>query len=148
MTIDTREALTAERTIRRDDLARCAFSEAIECCDRYLRRAAERGYIEELVVGTEISVTLTEDFTDSVRRHDALEFSWCPRSALLPKGRALLTVRPHAPQGTQLQFSISYAPPLQAAGRWFDVAIGRHIAWLTCGLLLRRLRVESERCSS
>lgn len=136
-----------QRTIRRDAFARCAFTEAIECSQRFLRGAAERGSIRELVVGTDISVTVTDDFTDSVRRHEALEFRWRPHSTLLPEGHALLTVRPHAPQGTELQFSISYLPPLGAGGSLFDAAIGRHIAWLTCGLLLRRLRIEIERCA-
>ncbi|HUN30359.1 MAG TPA: hypothetical protein VMV65_11185 [Alphaproteobacteria bacterium] len=95
-----------------------------------------------------IDVQVVEDFTDSVRRHDAIEFRWRPRSNLLPAGEALLTVRPHAPQGAQLQFSIAYRPPLGGFGRVFDACIGRHIAWLTAGRLLHRLRVEIERCAS
>ncbi|HTV91474.1 MAG TPA: hypothetical protein VMG98_02030 [Verrucomicrobiae bacterium] len=136
------------RTIRRDALARCPFSSAIECAEGFLRGAAEHGIIEELIVPTAIGVTVTDDYTDQVRRHDALEFHWRPRSRGLPAGRALLTVRPHAPQGTELQFSISYVPPFAKVGQFFDVVIGRYIAWITCGMLLRRLRIEIERCAA
>ncbi len=137
-----------ERVIRRDAFARCPFSAAVECAERYLQQAALRGSIDELVVPTAISIAVVEDFTDPVRRHDALEFQWRPRSSLFPAGHALLTVRPHAPQGTELQFSIAYVPPLGMAGRIFDAVIGRHVAWMTGSLLLRRLRIEIERCAS
>ncbi len=140
--------MTNTRTIRRDALARCPFSGAIEYAEGYLRKAAERGIIAELVVETSIGVTVTDDYTDPARRHDALEFRWRPRSRWLPTGRAFLTVRPHAPQGSELQFSIAYEPPFATAGRLFDALIGRHIAWVTCGMLLRRLRIEIERSAS
>ncbi len=134
-----------KRIVRRDALASCPFSAAIECAESYLQEAAERGRIDELLVDTRLSVLVVEDYTDPVRRHDALEFGWRPASALFPRGQALLTVRPHAPQGTQLQFSISYRPPLRTIGRIFDACIGRYIAWITTGLLVNRLRTEIER---
>ena len=137
----------SERLIRRNAYATCPFSAAIECAQAFLQRAAGHGRIRELVVEHELSVLVVEDYTDSVRRHDALEFRWQPASALFPIGQALLTVRPHAPQGTELQFSITYQPPFKAAGRVFDAWIGRHIAWITTGLLLQRLRIEIERCA-
>ncbi|HTZ56186.1 MAG TPA: hypothetical protein VMB20_14120 [Candidatus Acidoferrum sp.] len=136
-----------ERVIRRDAYARCAFSAAIECAQQFLVRAADRGRIDELLVHTDVSVIVVEDYTDTVRRHDALEFRWRPRSGVFPSAHALLTVRPHAPQGTELQFSIAYQPPFRRFGRFFDAWIGRHIAWITGGLLLRRLRLEIERCA-
>ncbi|MGB6985970.1 MAG: hypothetical protein WBD74_08385 [Candidatus Aquilonibacter sp.] len=137
----------SERVIRRNTYATCPFSAAIECAQAFLRRAADRGRIDELLVDTQLSSLVVEDYTDTVRRHDALEFRWHPVSALFPVGQALLTVRPHAPQGAELQFSITYQPPFKAFGRVFDAWIGRHIAWITAGLLLRRLRVEIEHCA-
>ncbi|MGA7571431.1 MAG: hypothetical protein WBG27_07145 [Candidatus Aquilonibacter sp.] len=134
-----------ERVVRQDTFARCPFSDAIERAQAFLAQSAQRGRIDELVVGSAVSASVVEDYTDSVRRHEALEFHWRPRSSLFPAGRALLTVRPHAPQGTQLQFSIAYTPPFGAAGRLFDACIGRYIAWMTTALLLRRLRREVER---
>jgi hypothetical protein len=149
MSIDTNAARRPGegRAIRRDTLARCPFTEAVACAESFLQRAAERGRLAELVVSTDLSVLVVEDYTDSVRRHDALEFRWRPHWRALPAARALLTVRPHAPQGTQLQFSIFYVPPLGLAGRLFDVLVGRQIAWFTAGRLLRRLRIEIERAT-
>jgi hypothetical protein len=133
-----------ERVIRRDAFANCAFSDAIDRAGEFLRSAQASGRLDELVVPTNLSVLVTDDFTDSVRRHDALEFAWHPRSAFLPAGRALLTVRPHAPQGSELQFTIAYVPPFGAFGQVFDVVIGRHIAARTCDQLLHRLKDEIE----
>ena len=100
-----------------------------------------------MFVESNVSVLVVDDYTDSVRRHDALEFRWRPTLTVFPVGRALLTVRPHAPPGTELQFSVTYQPPFKGFGRLFDAWIGRHIAWITTGLLLRRLRVEIEHCA-
>lgn len=125
----------------------CPFSAAIECAEGFLRRAAEHGRIDELLIDTRLSVVVVEDYTDTVRRHDALEFRWRPTFTIFPVGHAFLTVRPHAPQGTELQFSIAYEPPFKGFGRLFDAWIGRHVAWITSGLVLRRLRREIERCA-
>ncbi len=141
--VSEREVM-GERIIRKDVFANCAFSDAIDRAGEFLRGAQARGRLDELVVPTNLSVLVTDDFTDSVRRHDALEFSWHPRSAFLPDGRALLTVRPHAPQGTELQFSIAYVPPFGAFGQVFDFLIGQHIAARTCVQLLHRLKEEIE----
>jgi len=129
-----------ERVVRRDGFARCAFSTAIDRAERLLSSAAENGAVEKLFVETETSVTVVDDLTDTIRRHEALEFHWRPKSRLLPEAQALLTVRPHAPQGTQLQLSITYLPPLGSVGNLFDAVLGRHIAGMTCALLLRHLR--------
>jgi hypothetical protein len=136
--------MTSERKIRKDAFVHCAFSAALGCAERFMRVAAAQGGLEELVVPAPVAVLVTEDFTDTVRRHDALEFQWYPRSFLLPAGRALLTVRPHAPEGTQLQFSIAYVPPFGALGQMFDFLVGRHIAARTCDRVLQRLKVEIE----
>ena len=133
-----------ERIIRRNAFATCAFSVAIACAEEYLQRAVVRGRIRELLVRTDLSATVVEDYTDTVRRHEALAFQWRPRSAIFPAAHALLTVRPHAPQGTELQLSIAYRPPFKRFGGVFDAWLGRHLAWITCGLLLHRLRVEIE----
>ena len=135
----------SERIIRKDTFAHCPFSAAIERAHLFLRSAEERGRIEQLVVPANLAITVVDDFTDSVRRHDALEFRWRPRSPLFPVGRALLTVRPHAPHGAELQFSIAYVPPFGVAGRIFDSLIGRYIAAITASLLVNRLRAEVER---
>lgn len=100
-----------------------------------------------MIVASAVSLQVVDDYTDSVRRHEALEFRWRPRSPLFPTGQALLTVRPHAPQGAELQFTVAYVPPFGTAGRVFDACIGRYIAWITTALLLRRLRIEIERGS-
>jgi hypothetical protein len=134
-----------ERVVRVDAFARCPFSAAIERSEVFLRRAAERERIDELVVDSAVDVLVVEDYTDSVRRHDALEFRWRPRLRAFPVGHALLTVRPHAPQGSQLQFTVRYSPPFGTAGRLFDACIGRYIAWITTARLLNRLRREIER---
>ncbi|HUA07630.1 MAG TPA: hypothetical protein VMA98_00025 [Candidatus Acidoferrales bacterium] len=131
----------SERMIRRNGFVRCPFSAAVGYAQKFLAR----GRPEELLVAGSLDVLAVEDYTDSARRHDALEFSWHPRSRLFPQGQALLTVRPHAPQGTELQFSLAYIPPLGVPGQLFDHLIGRHIAWITGGMLLRRLRTEIER---
>jgi hypothetical protein len=136
--------LIRERKIRKDVFAQCAFSVAIDRAEEFLRGAQASGQLEELVVPAKLSVLITDDFTDPVRRHDALQFRWHPRSAFLPAGRALLTVRPHAPQGTQMQFSIAYVPPLGVVGRVFDHLVGKHIAARTCDQLLWRLKAEIE----
>jgi hypothetical protein len=136
--------VTSERTIRKDTFAHCAFSDAIDRAGVFLRDAQANGRLDELVVPATLSVLVTDDFTDSVRRHDALEFAWHPRSAFLPDGRALLTVRPHAPEGTELQFSIAYVPPFGVLGRVFDSLVGQHIAARTCDQLLHRLKTELE----
>jgi hypothetical protein len=145
--MSTASPAASERVIRRDAYATCPFSAAIECAQEFLQRAADRGRIDELLVETNVSVLVVDDYTDSVRRHDALEFRWRPRLNVFPVGHALLTVRPHAPPGTELQFSVTYQPPFEGFGRLFDAWIGRHIAWITTGLLLRRLRAEIERCA-
>lgn len=138
------QPMIRERIIRKDTFAHCAFSAAIDRAEEFLRGAQARGRLNELVVPTKLSVLVSDDFTDSVRRHDALQFSWHPKSAFLPAGRALLTVRPHAPQGTQLKFSIAYVPPLGVLGRVFDFLVGQHIAARTCYQLLHRLKAEIE----
>jgi hypothetical protein len=133
--------VASKRLIRRNAFARCPFSAAIDYAQEYLAH----GRPDELLVESSFDVLTVDDYTDSVRRHDAIEFRWRPRSAFFPHGQALLTVRPHAPQGTELQFSVVYIPPLGTPGQLFDNLIGRHIAWITTGLLLRRLRTEIER---
>ncbi len=125
--MDIERPAAVERVVRRDALASCPFSAAIERAEIVLR-------------GARFNVLVVEDFTDTVRRHDAVEFRWRPRLALFPGAQALLTVRPHAPEGTQLQLSIAYVPPLGTPGAWFDAAVGRHIAWATAGFFLARLR--------
>lgn len=136
-----------ERVIRCDTFARSPFSAAIEQAQTFLQQAAARGGIDELVVASAVSSQVVDDYTDSVRRHEALEFRWRPRSPLFPAGRALLTVRPHAPQGAELQLSVAYVPPFGAIGQVFDACVGRSIAWITTALVLRRLRIEVERGS-
>ncbi|HEY5341534.1 MAG TPA: hypothetical protein VIK27_10945 [Candidatus Aquilonibacter sp.] len=125
--MDIDRSADVERFVRRDALASCPFSAAIERAEIVLRRA-------------HFNVLVVEDFTDTVRRHDAVEFRWHPRLALFPGAQALLTVRPHAPEGTQLQLSIVYVPPLGVVGAWFEAAIGRHIAWGTAGFFLWHLQ--------
>jgi hypothetical protein len=117
----------AARRIRRNLYARCPFSAAIERAEYAMHRYA-------------FFVLVVDDTTDSVRRHDALEITWNPHTRLFPRAQALLTVRPHAPQGTELQLSLVYQPPLGTVGLLFDRLIGRHIAWLTAGIFLRELR--------
>jgi hypothetical protein len=117
----------SERVVRRNALAWCSFSTAME-------RAAQT------LAAHDFGVVVVEDFTDTVRRHEAVEFRWAPRLRLFPAAQALLTVRPHAPQGSELQLSIAYVPPFHAFGNFFDGLLGRHIAWLTAGVLLGRLR--------
>jgi hypothetical protein len=132
------------RIIRENLFARCPFSAAIELAENFLREVARLGHIDELVVDSELSSLVVNDFTDTVRRHDALEFRWKPRYGLFPSAQALLTVRPHAPEGTELQFSIAYVPPFGAVGKLFDALIGRYVARFTARRLLRRMAIEVE----
>jgi hypothetical protein len=136
--------IVSERTIRRNALARCPFSAAIDRAEAFIRLPGARRGLAHLLVAT-WSALVVEDFTDSVRRHDALEFRWHHRSKLLPSGRALLTVRPHAPHGAELQFTIAYVPPFGVTGRALDLLIWRYVASITSGVLLRHLREGVER---
>jgi hypothetical protein len=133
-----------ERIVRKNTLAHCPFSCAIERLEAYLRLPRNRHQLAALMGARALSALVVEDFTDDVRRHDALELRWHPRFSFFPVSRALLTVRPHAP-GAEMQFSIAYVPPFSTAGRFFDLLIGRHIASITIQLLLFRLRTAIER---
>jgi hypothetical protein len=130
--MDTAPSTAFGRVIRRDAYAVCPFSVAIERAEAAMRR-------------TRMRVLVVDDFTDQVRRHDALEFRWRPRAVLFPAAQALLTVRPHAPQGTELQLTISYTPPFHGFGALFDALVGRHIAWLTAGALLLVIKRELQK---
>jgi hypothetical protein len=119
--------MVLERIVRRNGFARCPFSAAVERADGALRAA-------------HFSVLIVNDFTDTVRRHEAVEFRWTPPLHVFPAAQALLTVRPHAPEGTELQLSLAYVPPMRSFGAVFDRMIGRHIAWFTVGTLIHQLQ--------
>jgi hypothetical protein len=127
------------RTIYLHRLAACAPSAAIETIASFLEQ--NRNFTVKTTAGLSMPVQLSsrtvEDYTDPVRRHDALEFSWRAPQAWLPPLHATLTVRPHAPPGCELQLSISYVPPFGALGRIFDAAIGRRLAYVTATSLIR-----------
>jgi hypothetical protein len=122
--------------IRVNRFVRCPFSQAIEFADAVL---------QGIRVGGHMAAHLSDDRTDIARRHEALEFRWDPKLRIFPSARALLTVRPHAPQGTELQLSIVYRPPFGAAGGAFDAVLGKHIASLSARLLLTDLQRGIER---
>jgi hypothetical protein len=50
-----------ERVVRQDVFARCPFSAAIERSEVFLRGAAERERIDELVVASAVNVVVVED---------------------------------------------------------------------------------------
>jgi hypothetical protein len=75
----------------------------------------------DLAARASVSTRVVDGYTDTVRRHDALEFGWKPPRPWLPALQAILTVRPHAPPGSELQLSCTYVPPFGLLGKVFDL---------------------------
>ncbi len=83
--------------VRESQIARCAFSAAIDIAKVFFERCDASG---RMPVGTPTwrrrhSCVIVLDHTDRARRHDALRLGWCDHHALAPKTfEGLLTVRP------------------------------------------------------
>lgn len=84
-------------------LSNSPFSAAIDLAEAFMRAHPE----------IELWARRIDDPTDSVRRHDALEFTWTPKTPLLAELRGLLTVRPHGPPGSEFQLTCWYVTQLE-----------------------------------
>jgi hypothetical protein len=126
------------RTIYLHRLAACPPSSAIEWIASFLEQQPRISVRTAggLSTHTQFSSRTVEDYTDTVRRQDALEFSWSAPRPWLPPLQAVLTVRPHAPPGCELQLSIAYAPPFGLLGGIFDALLGKRLAYATASALL------------
>lgn len=129
-------------TVRATRHVECPFSACIDFCEEALRARPD---ITLLTQHAELTTQIAEDVSDSVRRHDALLLGWHPRLAVLfPDFHGALTVRPKG-RGVWLRIQGSYEPPFGAAGRIFDMLVGRFIARFTLARLLRDLSRTVER---
>ena len=96
----------------------CPFSAAIDLAEAFIQAHPEM----------ELFPRRIEDPTDSVRRHDALEFSWTPKTAFVSELRGLLVVRPHGPPGSELQLTCWYRTPLEATiGQFVAQSMAYHL---------------------
>jgi hypothetical protein len=84
----------------------------------------------------DVRYELLYDWTTIARRNDAVAFAWKPQWRGFPPFGATLTVRA-AGQDSQLVLEGSYDPPAGAAGRLFDLIVGKGLARRTMDGLLR-----------
>lgn len=125
----------------------CPFSAIIEFAEDALRSRPDVTLSPMPPAGPSVQVDsqLTDDVSDTSRKHDALLLSWKPPVArIFPGFAGVLTARPQG-RGAWIRIRGSYEPPLGAAGRAFDWAIGRFIARLTLKRFLRDIAASAER---
>lgn len=125
----------------------CPFSAVIEYSEEALRLRPDITLSPAPPAGAQVHIDsqLTDDVSDTSRKHDALLLSWKPPAArVFPGFHGALTVRP-AGRGTSMRIHGSYEPPFGAAGRVFDTLAGRFIARLTMRRLLRDIARAVER---
>jgi hypothetical protein len=116
----------------------CPFSAAVEFAEKAAnnRRSLYVTPSPPLSERVRLMTASTPDRSDETRKHDALLIAWRPQArGLFPDFRGVLTVRPKD-AGVWLQLDGSYEPPYGAAGKVFDVAVGRAIAKRTMHSLL------------
>lgn len=133
-------------TVRVTRFVDCPFSAVIEFAEEALRKRPDVTLSPLPPVSRQVHVTsqLTDDVTDTCRKHDALLIAWePPLSRLLPDFHGALTVRPRG-KGAWIRIQGSYEPPLGRAGRVFDAVIGRLIARITLARLLRDVARATE----
>ena len=123
------------------ELSSCPFSAVIDTAESFMREHPELEVHAPMHLSAIVGVIAhrVDDHTDDVRKHEALEFSWKPRTPLLPEMLGLLTVRPHGPPGSEVSLTCWYTPPLDDLGRAFDATIGNFIAHSTVKRLLHEI---------
>lgn len=134
-------------TVRVTRFVDCPFSAVIEFAEETLRgrRDITLSPAPPLRHHVHLDSQLTDDLTDTSRKHDALLLAWQPSLArLFPDFHGALTVRPKA-RGAWMRIQGSYDPPFGLAGRIFDALAGRFIAQLTLMRLLRDIAHTAER---
>lgn len=128
-------------TVHAGKYVACPFSASIEYAEKTLRQRHELVVSPGPAVGERVHMDakVTDDLTDSVRRHDALLLAWQPKhTAMFPDFHGALTVRPKL-RGSYLRLQGSYEPPAGLLGRAFDAVLGRPIATLTMRRLLNEI---------
>lgn len=128
-------------TVHAGKYVACPFSASIEYAENTLRARHELVISPGPALGERVHMDakVTDDLTDSVRRHDALLLAWQPKhSAMFPDFHGALTVRPKL-RGSYLRLQGSYEPPAGLLGRAFDAVAGRAIATLTMRRLLNEI---------
>lgn len=134
-------------SVRVTRFVNCPFSAVIEFAEETLRG---RGDITlspgpPLRHHVHLDSQLTDDVTDTTRKHDALLLAWQPSLArFFPDFHGALTVRPKG-RGAWIRIQGSYDPPFGIFGRIFDALAGRFIAQLTLMRLLRDIAQRAER---
>lgn len=126
-------------TVRITRFTNCPFSAVIEFAEEALRgrRDITLSPAPPLRQQVYLDSRVTDDLTDTARKHEALLLAWTPSfTKLFPDFHGVLTVRPKG-RGAWLRLQGSYEPPLGAAGRIFDALAGRFIAKRTLRRLLR-----------
>ena len=133
-------------TVYAERLVPCPFSIAVELIERFHKATDHRfGPFPLVQLRVECVLAETPDKTDPARIHEALVLEWRVRGPFpFPRLRALITVRPQS-TATKIRVVGSYVPPFGAAGRAFDVLIGRHIARRTIERLLDAVNLFIER---
>ena len=128
-------------TITVTTLAECPFSIADEYAKEYLQRAesgGEEAYVRvpllsplpALAHRVSVSFGIHTDINEYGRRNEEIHLRWSSGTRLLPDFRGTMTFRIETVR-TRILIEGSYAIPGGQLGRWFDRAIGKHIARAT-----------------
>ena len=131
--------MSAARTkIAVESDAHCPFSIADEYATEYLRQAEAGGPESTIRVPWQlplpaprhrvaISFGIHRDVVEPGRGHDEVRFWWTSGSRFLPDFRGTMRFRIDG-GGTRILVEGEYTVPFGLPGRWFDLAIGRHMA--------------------
>lgn len=126
--------------------AQCPFSAAVELAEKIVGRRKGMYVTPSPPFGERVqfAAASTDDSTDDARKHEALLIAWHPKSSsLFPDFRGVVTVRPEY-RGARLRLHGEYTPPYGAAGKVFDVIVGRTLARRTMDHFLDELAADIE----
>jgi hypothetical protein len=143
---------TVERVVR------CPFSVAHDYAADFFRAAEGRGIevrvpLRDFFYGVRGKVrrpvrlvfALHPDEAEDGRVHDAMMMEWTGGTRLLPDFHGTLRLRIETVDTTRLALEGAWRPPFGAAGRLFDLLLGRAIAAATMRDLLDRIAAALER---